>query len=137
MFGAGWEKAGGEMYLQNAKTVFTYRGIQCWTKRVNQKGPWLNTHHGYFRMTIPGVTSQHGLTALIEQHGGSASLPNGGRFSYLVLAGLRGEVIAGFDGMHEHNIKNPLSDEMAQAQIKAVVDFLLDSGIGTLAFIPA
>lgn len=127
---------GGEMHLQNAKTVFIHRGIECWTKRVKDTGAWKNTHCGYFRMTIPGVSTQAGLTDKFLLHGGADKLPNGGRFTYLVKASDKNEVVAGFDGMHDHNINDPLSDEETQRQIKVAVDFLLDNGIGQLAHIP-
>lgn len=132
----GWERAGGEMFLQNAKETFLHRGVQCWTKRI-KNGPWLGTHLGYFRMTIPGIKNQHDLTDLFVNNGGKAYLPNGGRFTYLVRVDNHQEYVAGFDGMHAHNTKTPLSNEDARAQIIAAIDFLLDNNLGSLAFIPA
>ena len=124
------------MHLQNAKTVFLYRGIECWTKPIRRTMKWPETHCGYFRMTIPGVHHQADLTALFTVRGGTDKLPNGGMFTYLVKTGGKDEVVAGFDGMHDHNLENPLSDEETQRQIKVAVDFLIDNGYGSLAYIP-
>lgn len=127
--------SGDEMFLQNAKSVFIHRDIQCWTKGVKQVGPWFGTHCGYFRMMIPGVNGQDDLTNLFITNGGEKSLPNGGRFTYLVKL-LDGGVIAGFDGMHPHNATAPLGNDDAMHQLRRAVDFLLDNGLGRLAYIP-
>ena len=126
---------GEEMFLQNAKSVFLHRDIQCWTKGVKKVDEWFGAHCGYFRMTIPGVNGQDDLTNLFIKNGGEKFLPNGGRFTY--LAKLPDDaVVAGFDGMHPHNATDPLSNEDTMHQLRQCVDFLLDNGLGTVAYIP-
>ena len=119
------------MLTGNADVVFEHRGIQCWVKEVkDKKSPFFKSSNGYFRMFIPGVETQDEVTILFQENGGEHALPNGGRFSYLVFTGVRDEVVVGFDGAYDHNKKNPLLKEEAQAQIIKAVDFLLDNKFG-------
>lgn len=122
--------------MRGARVVFSYRGVECWTKVISGVPGWPDTHCGYFYMAISGVVDTDGLDRLFVDNGGRRFLPNGGRFSYLVpVAG--DAVVAGFDGMHDHNQEQPLSDADAQAQIRAAVDFLLDSGRGDVVAVAA
>lgn len=128
-YGKGWEKAGGEMFVQNAESDFMHRGVRCWTKKV-KSGTFKNSHNGYFRMVIPGVTHQRDVDRLFIANGGVDVMPNGGSFSYLVLTTNPGEVVVGFDGQWDHNITAPLTLEQAEGQIRRAVDFILDHGLG-------
>lgn len=119
------------LLTMNADVVFEHRGIQCWVKEIKtKKSPFLHSCNGYFRMFIPDVQSQDELTELFTKSGGDKALPNGDRFSYFVTTGAPDEVVAGFDGGYEHNIKAPVFKDMAKTQIIRAVDFLLDNKLG-------
>lgn len=117
--------------LTRGGIVFTYRGVECWTKEIKQKNsPYRHSCNGYFRLFVPDVHDYDMFTSLFLKHDGEHALPNGGRFTYLVKTGVEDEVVVGFDGAHEHNKKKPLFREEARQQIERAVDFILDNGFG-------
>lgn len=104
-----------------------YRGVNFWTMDTST-GPWEVAFNGYIELYIPNVTKARDVTALFTKNGGEASLPNGDRFTYLSRGG--GKKVAGFDGLHSFNIREPLTKVEAERQAMVAIDFLLDNALG-------